>query len=190
MSIHMGTVENFGCADAVRCRAFLILPREAVFAAFRHDILTWWPRDATWSGDTIEDLFFEGRKGGMLWERGPDGFRIDMARVLRWVQPERIVLRWHIGPGQMPEPDPAKASEVEVYFYSDDDGGTRIEIEHRGFSRHGAGAEGYRARMGSEKGWPRILKCFADHCGRKAEPTVLGATITPLRALPELAPHL
>jgi uncharacterized protein YndB with AHSA1/START domain len=187
MSIHMGTVENFACADAVRARVFVAAPREAAFAAFRHDILRWWPRDETWSGEAIEDLFFEGRRGGMLWERGPGGFRMDMARVMRWVAPERIVLRWHIGPGQMPEPNPAKASEVEIQFHPDDDCGTRVELEHRLFSNHGAGAEGYRARMGSEKGWPRILKGFAEHCGPKASVNPVVTLVTGREAAADAA---
>ena len=185
MTAHSGMVENFACADGVRCAVTLAEPRERVFESFRHDILAWWPRDETWSGDTIEDLFFEGRKGGLLWERGPDGFRLDMARVLRWLAPERIVLRWHIGPGRIPEPNPAKASEVDIRFLDGEDGLTHVEIEHRFFSRHGAGAETYRARMGSDKGWPRILKSFADHHGPKLEAVPDLANVTPIRPLPE-----
>jgi uncharacterized protein YndB with AHSA1/START domain len=169
MTVHAGSVENFASADGVLCVVTLPEPRERVFAAFRHDILKWWPRDETWSGAAIEDIYFEGRKGGLLWERGPDGFRLDMARVQRWVAPERIILRWHIGPGRVPEPDPAKASEVEIRFLVAEGGGTRFELEHRLFGRHGASAEAYRAHMGSEKGWPKILKSFAAHCGPKPD---------------------
>jgi uncharacterized protein YndB with AHSA1/START domain len=185
MSLHSGIVENFACADGMRCFVTLAEPREKVFAAFRHDILSWWPRDLTWSGDTIEDIYFEGRKGGLLWERGPDGFRLDMARVLRWVAPERVILRWHVGPGRVPEPDPARASEVEIHFSVEESGGTRVELEHRLFSRHGAGAEAYRSQMGSQSGWPKILKSFADHCGPRIEAVPAPAAATPLRLVPD-----
>ncbi|HEY2067937.1 MAG TPA: SRPBCC family protein [Rhizomicrobium sp.] len=196
MTIHSGTVENFACADAVRCRVNVAIPRARAFESFRHDIFHWWPQDETWSGESIEDIFFEGRKGGVLWERGPEGYRIDMARVLRWMPPEWIVLRWHVGPNRTPEPNPARASEVEIRFFDDGTGGTRIELEHRHFSRHGDGAEKYRARMGGEKGWPRILKNYAEHCGPKLDGVKLEgvdmlapalASVTTLRPAPALA---
>ncbi|HEY1631972.1 MAG TPA: SRPBCC domain-containing protein [Rhizomicrobium sp.] len=185
MTVHAGSVENFASADGVLCIATLAASRDKVFAAFRHDILHWWPREETWSGATLEDIYLEGRKGGVLWERGPGGFRLDMARVMRWVAPERIILRWHIGPGRVPEPDPAKASDVEIRFLPAEAGGTRIEIEHRHFSRHGAGGDAYRAQMGSERGWPRILRCFVEHC----EPTAVAAPAAVIFPVPGQVPE-
>ena len=76
-----------------------------------------------------------------------------------------IRLRWHTSPGHRPEPDPARASEVEIRFLANGNGGTRIDLEHRNFSNHGVGAEEYRARMASDTGWPFILRRFAEHCG-------------------------
>jgi uncharacterized protein YndB with AHSA1/START domain len=173
MTIHASAIENFAADDAVLCRTIVPLCAAAAFEKFRHDITQWWPREFTWSRGALESLYFEGRKGGTLWERGPEGFRIDVARVLRWVPPERVVLRWHIGPNMMPEPNPARASEVEIRFIAEDANRTRIEVEHRGFSNHGAGAEGYRAQMGGAKGWPMILKAFADHCAPRQMPVAV-----------------
>lgn len=173
MTIHARAIENFAADDAVCCRIIVPLSRAVAFERFRHDITQWWPRNFTWSGDRLESLYFEGRKQGVLWERGPEGFRIDIARVMRWVPPERIVLRWHVGPNKMPEPDPDRASEVEIKFIAEDENRTRIELVHRGFSRHGAGAEAYRAQMGCTKGWPAILKSFADHCVPRPAPVAI-----------------
>jgi hypothetical protein len=39
--------------------------------------------------------------------------------------------------------------------------GTRVELEHRAFERHGQGAEGDRAAMDSSQGWPLLLERFA-----------------------------
>jgi Activator of Hsp90 ATPase homolog 1-like protein len=164
MTVHTRSIENFACEDAVCCKTIVPISAAAAFEKFRHDITAWWPREFTWSGDALESLYFEGRKQGVLWERGPEGFRIDIARVMRWVPPERMVLRWHVGPNKMPEPNPARASEVEIKFIPEEPQRTRIELEHRFFSRHGAGAESYRALMGGAKGWPTILKAFADRC--------------------------
>jgi uncharacterized protein YndB with AHSA1/START domain len=173
MTIHVRAVGNFAADDAVCCKTVVPLSAAAAFEMFRHDITQWWPREFTWSGEALEALYFEGRRGGILWERGPEGFRIDIARVMRWVPPERIVLRWHVGPNKMPEPDPARAGEVEIRFVPEEPGRTRIELEHRSFSNHGAGAEGYRAQMGSTKGWPAILRAFSDRCTPKQMPVAV-----------------
>lgn len=173
MTMHARAIENFAADDAIVCNTMVPFPPDVAFEKFRHDITQWWPRELTYSGDALESLYFEGRKQGILWERGPEGFRIDMARVMRWVAPEKMVLRWHIGPNMMPEPNPAHASEVEIKFIADGDGRTRIAVEHRGFSNHGVTAEIYRAQMGGAKGWPMILKAFADHCAPRQMPVAV-----------------
>jgi uncharacterized protein YndB with AHSA1/START domain len=145
--------------DSVHCQIVVQGGLASTFERFRHDIVRWWPHEFTWSADSLEDLTFEGRKGGALWERGPEGFRCDMARVLRWVPPEKMVLRWHIGPGNVPEPNPARASEVEILFFATD-AGTRIDLEHRGFFRHGKGGVEYRHLMAAR--WPAILQAFSE----------------------------
>ena len=60
----------------------------------------------------------------------------------------------------MPQPDPARASLVDVRFAPDGDG-TAVTVAHRHFSRHGEGAADYEAAMHSEKGWPLLLERFA-----------------------------
>jgi uncharacterized protein YndB with AHSA1/START domain len=165
MTVHARAVESLARDDVAHARIAINLAPAAAYEKFRHDLARWWPREYTYSGETMEDLYLEGRKGGVMWERGPEGFRVDIGRVLRWVPPEKIILRWHISPGHRPEPDPRRASEVEIRFTADNSGGTRIEVEHRGFSRHGTGAAEYCTRMASDTGWPFILKRFAEHCG-------------------------
>ncbi len=164
MTIHAPAIITLDGNDAVHCDVVVPVSQSRAFEIFRHDIYRWWPRDMTWSGGTLENLFLEGRKGGMLWERGPEGLRLDWARVMRWLPPEKIVLRWHIGPGRVPQPELAKASEVEVHFAAEDEGHTRAGLEHRGFAGHGAGASEYHSLMCSPKGWPHVLRCFAEHC--------------------------
>jgi hypothetical protein len=69
------------------------------------------------------------------------------------------VLAWQIGPTRVPEPDPARASEVEVRFIPAGPETTRVSVEHRGFERHGDGAEEYAAGMTG--GWERLLGRYA-----------------------------
>ena len=64
----------------------------------------------------------------------------------------------------MPQPDPAQSSIVEVRFTPEGDSGTRVELSHRHFSRHGDGAAAYEAAMDSPQGWPLLLERFAAAC--------------------------
>ena len=64
-------------------------------------------------------------------------------------------------------PDPAKASEAEVRFEEAGARDTRVELDHRGFSRHGDGAEDYKQMM-SEQGWPYALEGYVEAATRWA----------------------
>ena len=175
MTVHTRAIEQFAREDVARAHIVVPLSPAVAFEKFRHDISRWWPREYTYSGDCMEDLYMEGRKGGVLWERGPEGFRVDLGRVMRWVPPDKMILRWHISPSHRPEPNPERASMVEIRFVPDGDAGTRIEVEHSDFSNHGPTGAEYASRMGSETGWPFILRRFAQHCGCTdvAEPRIL-----------------
>jgi uncharacterized protein YndB with AHSA1/START domain len=71
------------------------------------------------------------------------------------------VLAWQISPDRVPEPNPAKASEVEVRFEPVGTSGTRVELEHGAFARHGDAAGAYRQGMACPEGWPLILDRYA-----------------------------
>ena len=76
--------------------------------------------------------------------------------------PRRLVFTWQISERREPVPDPAKASEVEVRFIAEEADSTRVELEHRGFERHGERRRRrLRAAMDSEQGWPYLLDRFA-----------------------------
>ena len=144
-------------------RAEVVVPLgpAAAFARFAEQLGDWWPREYTWSGAVLDDIGIEPRVDGMCWERGPHGFRCDWGRVLAWDPPQRLTFAWQIAPSRAPEPDPSHASEVEVRFRPEGDG-TRVELEHRHFGRHGDGAAEYRQMMASEYGWPTILARYAE----------------------------
>lgn len=136
-------------------------PVERAFSAFTDDFASWWPKEYTWSQDVLDTIAIEGRKGGRCFERRPHGFECDWGRVRIWEPPHRLVFSWQIAPDRVPEPNPDKASEVEVRFVSEDSSRTRVELEHREFGRHGQGAAEYREGMGSPQGWSYILDRYA-----------------------------
>ena len=153
-------------ADAARSSVTVPRSPERAFVAFVDGFVEWWPPEYTWSGQRLEAIGIEPRMGGLCSELGPHGFRLDWGRVLAWEPPSRLVLAWQIGPTRVPEPDPDRASEVEVRFEPDGGDGTRVELVHRGFERHGDGAEAYRAAMDSEQGWELILGRYAERASR------------------------
>ena len=86
--------------------------------------------------------------------------------------PHRLALTFQIAPGWVYEPDPAKASEIEVRFTAEPDGRTRVDFTHRHLERYGGGTERMRSATGvSPKGidlgarrtgrGPRLLTIWA-----------------------------
>lgn len=143
-----------------RCTSYATIPasaERASYAVFAEEFASWYPSEYTWSQDVLETIGMEGREGGRCFECGPEGFWIDWGRVLAWNPPDRLLFSWQISPRREPAPDPKKASVVELRFHEEGPQSTRVEFEHRDFSRHGEDAEGYREALGSEQGWPYIL---------------------------------
>jgi uncharacterized protein YndB with AHSA1/START domain len=146
--------------DSVRASVTVLVPAEQAFDVFAR-LAAWWPREYTWAADTLEDIGIEPREGGHCFERGPFEFTCHWGRVLLWDPPGRLVVTWQIAPDRVPQPNPAKASEVEVRFGDAGAAGTRVDLEHRAFARHGDGWSAYRHAMASPEGWPLILDRYA-----------------------------
>lgn len=121
------------------------------------NLAAWWPAEYTWSRNVLEMIAIEPRLGGRCFERGPHNFECDWGRVLVWEPPHRLVFTWQISPKREPQPDPSKASEVEVRFGREEPATTRVDFEHRHFERHGEGSADYLAILSSPQGWPYIL---------------------------------
>lgn len=154
---------------------------ELAFTVFTGRLNDWWVREFSWSGpDRLVHIGIEPGLGGLAHEIGPHGFRIDWGRVLTWEPARRLVLSWQIPPDRIPQPDPAQASEIEVWFRPHTDGstpgGTTVELEHRHFERHGPDAAGYRCAM--TDGWQELLARYAEACRATADNWPTPATKT------------
>ena len=97
-----------------------------------------------------------------MYSRQIDGSECDWGRVLVWEPPRRLVMAWQITHEWGYEPDLAKASEVEIVFTPLGPNSTRVDLEHRHFERHGAGAMSMRTAVDSPNGWGGLLQLFAD----------------------------
>jgi len=121
--------------DRARATVSVALPPARTFELFTTHIDRWWrrgPRFRNAPGDQGL-VCIETKPGGRVFESFViDGREtvVEMGRVTLWQPPERLIMSWrasNFGPGE--------ATEVEVSFAATASGGTRVTVEHRGWSR-------------------------------------------------------
>jgi len=134
---------------------------ERAFEVFTQGIDTWWPRTHHIGKSPMKKAIIEGRAGGRCYSEQVDGTDCDWGEVLVWEPPRRFVMAWKITHQWGYEPDVKKASEVEVRFTPQEDGSTRVDLEHRYFERHGAGGAVMRTAVDSTGGWNDLLQLYA-----------------------------
>lgn len=139
---------------------------EHAFQVFTAGFDTWWPRSHSIGASPLRRAVIEGKVGGRCYQESVDGSECDWGRILIWEPPARLVVAWLLNPQWQPDPDISKASEVEISFSAEPDGSTRVDLEHRHFERHGAGAEMMRRGVDSPDGWGGLLHLFASMAGR------------------------
>lgn len=138
------------------------VPVERAFTVFTNGFGEWWPPEFHIGAEPFATVVVEPQAGGRWFERDPSGTECDWGRVLTWEPPQRLVLAWQIGSDWKSDPDPGKASEVEIRFIPDGESATRVELEHRGFERHGEGGAMVRGGVGGEGGWTQCLQRFVE----------------------------
>jgi uncharacterized protein YndB with AHSA1/START domain len=129
------------------------------FELFTRHIHEWWPLathsiDAGESGSAHETVIFQGGAGGQIYERTTKGEELKWADVVAFEPPHRFVLSWN--PSR--EQDRPR-TEIEVTF-TDVEGKTRVDLEHRGWEKLGERAA--EARQGYSQGWESVLAGFAE----------------------------
>jgi hypothetical protein len=122
---------------------------------------TWWPKEHHIGAAEMATCVFEPREGGRWFETGVDGTECEWGRVLVWDSPNRIVHTWQLQGDWRYDPDPARASEVEVRFIAEGPNTTRVELTHRHFEHHGDGAESVRDGVSSPNGYDYCLAGYA-----------------------------
>ena len=121
----------------------------------------WWPATthhiANPPGETV---VLQPFVGGRWYERSRDGSETDWGRVLAFDPPHRILLSWLMGSDWNHEPDPARASEIEVTFLTENARRTRVVFEHRHLERYGGQAERMRAVLDRPSAAEAVLRAF------------------------------
>jgi uncharacterized protein YndB with AHSA1/START domain len=136
------------------------------FELFTQRLDTWWPLerfsrsadDFEGQGVKAERIEFQGRVGGRVLEHLSNGQVLPWAEVLAWEPPARLVLAWK--PNSTANP----STELEVRF-TPGEGGTLVELEHRGWERLGELAE--QARAGYGTGWIGVLARYEEAVGKE-----------------------
>jgi uncharacterized protein YndB with AHSA1/START domain len=151
---------------SVRAAVEVEAPIGEAFQTFTEDIGSWWDPNHHILEAELEEMVFEPRVGGHVYDRGVDGSECRWARVLAYEPPHRFVISWDVSPRWQLETDLEKTSEVEVRFTTEGPDRTRVELEHRNLERHGDGWTAMRDALGSPDGWPAGIRAFAERLER------------------------
>jgi uncharacterized protein YndB with AHSA1/START domain len=89
---------------------------ERAFQVFTEGWDTWWPRTHHIGKSPMKKAIIEGFPGGRCYAEQMDGTDCPWGEIVAWEPPRRLVIAWKISPQWQYQPDPAKASEVEVTF--------------------------------------------------------------------------
>jgi uncharacterized protein YndB with AHSA1/START domain len=141
---------------------------ERAFQIFTQEMDSWWPRTHHIGKSPMRRVAVEERAGGRCYTEQDDGTECDWGTVLVWDPPQRFVMAWQITHEWGYEPSLARSSEVEVTFTPVAAGGTQVDLVHRFFTRHGAGAAPMRTAVDAPNGWTGLLQLFAERANQGA----------------------
>ncbi len=136
-------------------------PIAHAFKVFTERFDLWWPRTHHIAKVEMQCAILEGREGGRWYERGIDGSECEWGRVLAYAPPTHVAFSWHLDASYTYDPDPAKASRVDVTFHDEGGARTRVELVHSQLDRHGEGWQKLREGIGSPGGWGGIMESYA-----------------------------
>lgn len=149
--------------DGIKKTISIPTNNERAFLSFVDGFNDWWPREYTWSRNTLEKIYIDGRKNGLCTEIGPFNFRCDWGRVIDYQENEKLTISWQISPKREPIPDPDQASIITLEFERVAADITIVKFWHTDFDKHGDEGENYREMLDSEMGWDYILNCYKSY---------------------------
>ena len=146
--------------QAVSHSVLVPLDQDAAFELFTEGFDRWWPKERVHLSERpCEAVVLEPVAGGRWYERADDGSECEWGFVREVDRPRRILMAWQLDPEWKFNPDPTRATEVEVTFDAEGDA-TLVTLEHRGFEVHGAPGADMREAVSSEEGWAEHLEHY------------------------------
>ncbi|MFD4431169.1 SRPBCC family protein [Nocardia sp. NPDC058497] len=142
-------------------KATVAMTPDRAFAFFTESFGSWWPAAYHIGQVDMADAILEPGEGGRWYERGVDGTECDWGRVLVWEPPHRLVVTWQINGRWEYDPDPARASEIEVRFTAEGPEQTSVTLEHRHLDRLVDGKAIQDTIVERGGGWSTLLELFA-----------------------------
>lgn len=128
-------------------------PVEKAFHHFTANIHLWWPLARhSLSMENAQNVIFECKAGGRLYEIDNVGKEREWGRVLELDAPHRVVFSWVL---EAPE----KKTEVEVQFVARGEGVSTMTLIHSGWDTRPDGAE-WRGKY--NVGWDGVLGSYTE----------------------------
>lgn len=142
----------------VRKNLFVSAPPQRCFDAFTKQMGTWWPLASHHVGKVeAKGGGIEDHVGGRVFEIGVDGSECVWGHVIAWDPPARFVFTFELDASF--QVDATIKTEIDVRFIAEN-GGTRVELVHRGLRAYGAKAEEMRTTFDGPGGWTARLEAF------------------------------
>jgi len=146
----------------VRHSVTVPLDAEKAFELYVDRFDSWWPHEHHIGDAEPDRVVIEGKAGGRIYEVGVDGSECDWGYVKSYDPPIGFVAAWQLDAQWEFDADRSKASEYEVTFEPQADGGTLVTLEHRNFENHGVGGASIAAAVATGNGWPGLLQMYAE----------------------------
>lgn len=127
----------------IRKSIWVARPPAVSFKIFCDEMCDWWP--GGFNGKDSK-LCLEPTVGGRFYERKPDGTEYEIGRVTAYEPASLVAFSWRA-------PSWEATTQVRIRFI-DENGGTRVELEHSGWDQDSKTRE---SRRNYDAGWETIL---------------------------------
>jgi uncharacterized protein YndB with AHSA1/START domain len=148
-------------ANAVRFSISVAVDVERAFRVFTEQMGSWWPPEHHINKAPMAAAILEPRVGGRWYELGIDSSQCEWGIVLAWDPPHHVAVSWHLDGDFRYDPRVERSSRVDVRFRAQDDGTTRVELEHSGLDHHGPTWRRLRDAISEPDGWQLHMRRFA-----------------------------
>jgi uncharacterized protein YndB with AHSA1/START domain len=152
---------GLGGETVVRSSISVAVDIERAFRVFTEQMSSWWPPEHHINDAPMAAAILEPRVGGRWYELGTDGSECEWGMVLAWDPPHHLAVTWHLDGDFRYNPAVDRSSRVDVRFRAQDDGTTRVELEHSGLDHHGPSWRRLRDAISAPRGWQMHLRRFA-----------------------------